>query len=103
MMSLMKTPDQVRMELAKRISQRRLDLNLSREGLAERSGVPFSTLRAFEREGKVSLENLLKLASALGQLDAFENLFRKTPDEISQLSLDDILAEEKQRQRGRIK
>lgn len=100
-MSLIKLPEQIKTELAKRVSHSRLALNLSRKGLADRSGVPFSTLRAFEREGKVSLENLLKLAAALGELDAFENLFPRTADKIS--SLDDLLTEEKQRQRGRIK
>lgn len=44
----------------------------------------------FEREGKVSLENLLRLASAHGELDAFENLFKKSPDEISSLDGDHV-------------
>lgn len=89
------------MELAKRVAQSRLALNLSREGLAERSGVPFSTLRAFEREGKISLENLLKLAMVLGELKSFDILFANKPDEVS--SLDELITEKKPRQRGRIK
>lgn len=102
-MTLIKTPDSVRKGLSQKVKRRRLDANLSQQGLADRSGVSIATLRVFERKGKVSLENLLKLASALGNLDAFENLFSKTPPDISQLSLDDLLTEEKQRQRGRIK
>jgi len=102
-MTLIKTPESVRKDLSQKVKRRRLDANLSQQGLADRSGVSIATLRVFERKGKVSLENLLKLASALGNLDAFENLFGKTSDEISNLSLDDLLAEEKQRQRGRIK
>ena len=102
-MTLIKTPESIRKEISQKVKRRRLDVNLSQQGLADRSGVNISTLRVFEREGKVSLENLLKLAFALGDLDAFENLFSKTPDDISNLSLDDLLAEKKQRQRGRIK
>jgi len=100
-MALIKTPESVRKDLSRKVKRRRLDANLSQQGLADRSGVSIATLRVFERTGKVSLENLLKLASALGQLDAFESLFTKSSDEIS--SLDELLAEEKQRQRGRIK
>ena len=102
-MTLIKTPESIRKKISQKAKRRRLDVNLSQQGLADRSGVNISTLRVFEREGKVSLENLLKLAFALGDLDAFENLFSKTPDDISNLSLDDLLAEKKQRQRGRIK
>lgn len=98
---LIKTPEQVKMELAKRVSERRLELNLSRQGLADRSGVPFSTLRAFEREGKISLESLLKLAVVLGELKSFENLFAYKVNEFS--SLDEILIEDSKRQRGRLK
>lgn len=100
-MILIKTTESVKKELSRKAKRRRLDANLSQQGLADRSGVSIATLRVFEREGKISLENLLRLASALGELDAFENLFKKSPDEIS--SLDDLLTEEKQRQRGRIK
>lgn len=100
-MTIIKTPESIRQELSQKARQRRLAMNLSQQGLADRSGVNIATLRVFERKGKVSLDNLLKLAAALGALDAFENLFSKTSDKYS--SLDDILTEEKQRQRGRIK
>jgi len=100
-MTLIRTPEHIKKGLAGKAKRRRLDMNLSQQGLADRSGVSIATLRVFERQGKISLENLLKLALALGELDAFENLFNKSPEEIS--SLDELLTEEKQRQRGRIK
>lgn len=37
-------------------------MNLTQEGLAERSGVPLSTLRKFEQKGMISLDSFLKNA-----------------------------------------
>ena len=39
------------------IRERRLQMDLTQEGLAERSGVPLSTLRKFEQTGMISLES----------------------------------------------
>ncbi|MBL4574479.1 MAG: helix-turn-helix transcriptional regulator [Opitutaceae bacterium] len=95
------TPEQVKAKISERVQKCRLELNLSRQGLADRSGVAFSTLRIFEREGKISLENLLKLAAALGELEAFSQLFTLKKEDIS--SLDELLEADQQRQRGRRK
>lgn len=53
-------------EYAARIKQRRLEKNLSRNKLAELSGVSAATLRKFEDEGKISLESFIAIAVALG-------------------------------------
>ena len=37
------------------IRERRLQMDLTQEGLAERSGVSLSTLRKFEQKGSISL------------------------------------------------
>jgi len=62
-----------------RVSARRLRLarNMTQQVLAEKSGVPLSTLKRFEQSGEVSLAALLAIAGALDALDAFENLFPK--------------------------
>lgn len=48
-------------EYAARIKQRRLEKNLSRNKLAELSGVSAATLRKFEDEGKISLESFIAI------------------------------------------
>ena len=48
-------------KLAENIRERRLQMELTQEGLAERSGVSLSTLRKFEQKGSISLESFLKL------------------------------------------
>jgi len=68
---------------------RRLDLELTQQGLAERSGVKLPTLRKFEQKGLISLESFLKLAMALGCLQDFINAAE--PSETEFTSIDDVL------------
>ena len=56
-------------QLAENTRARRLQMDLTQEGLAVRSGVPVRTLRKFEQEGTISLESFLKLYAALGGID----------------------------------
>lgn len=100
-MVFMKTPEHIKKELAEKAKRRRLDMNLSQQGLADRSGVRIATLRVFERQGKISLENLLKLAVVLEELQAFSDLFN--PRIAQATLLDDILMDDTKRKRGRIK
>ena len=53
----------------------RLQMELTQEGLSERSGVPLPTLRKFEQKGAISLESFLKLQMVLGGL---ENILKST-------------------------
>lgn len=69
------TASDVLRELASRAKQRRLDLGWTRDELAERAGVAFSTLRLFEQTGRISLERLVLVAQALKALDGFGALF----------------------------
>ena len=61
--------------LATRAKTRRLEMNLTQEGLSVRAGIPLATYRRFERTGKISLEGLLHVAYALDALDDFDTLF----------------------------
>ncbi len=62
------------------IRERRLQMDLTQEGLAERSGVPLSTLRKFEQTGMISLESFLKILSIVGGLqEMIEGLKPNTP------------------------
>lgn len=69
------SPSNKALELAKRVKSRRLEMNLTQEGLAVRAGIPLATYRLFERTGKTSLNGLLHIAFALNALDDFDAVF----------------------------
>lgn len=89
------------MIISENLREHRLQLDLTQEGLAQRSGVPLGTLRKFEQQGSISLEAFLKIMMVLGMLD---NMIKatKVPDS-SFSSLDEIIALETapKRKRGR--
>lgn len=87
-------------EYAARIKQRRLEKNLSRNKLAELSGVSAATLRKFEDEGKISLESFIAIAVALGYSEELLKLM-ETPQYTTIEELNDINTN-KSRKRGRI-
>lgn len=60
--------------LAERTKTRRLEMNLTQEGLSARSGLPLATYRRFERTGKISLDGLLHIAYALDALNDFDQV-----------------------------
>ena len=97
------TPQDTQLELASRFKARRLDLNLTQEGLAARSGVSWSSLKRFERTGLVALDSLLRLALVLDCLGDFDKVCVDDGRGISNKSLDEILAEPKARKKGRLK
>ena len=71
------SPFEIKQALRIRARQRRLDDNLSQEGLAKRAGVSLGTLKRFESTGDVSIESLISLAFALNAEEEFESLFPK--------------------------
>lgn len=94
-----KSPFEVAREIAKKAQDKRLKLNLSQQTLSEKSGVSYGTLKKFEQKGQISLESLLKIALALGEMDTFEHVFAKSDDELP-ASLDELL-DDNTRKRGR--
>ncbi len=90
-------PAEAQLKLAQMAKAARLAQNHTRETAAERSGVPASTLKRFERTGSISLEQLLMLCRIYGQLSAVLNLFPEKPIE----TMDQLLATPKLRKRGR--
>ena len=54
-------PNEIARQIAARVRERRLELDLTQEGMAARSGVKFATYRRFEQTGEISLKGLLKL------------------------------------------
>lgn len=91
-------PNDIAMQIAARVKTRRLELNLTQEGLALRSGVKFATYRRFEQTGEISLRCLLQIGFALSCLDEFNALFAQKQYQ----SLDDVLNEQSvNRKRGK--
>ncbi len=96
----LRTPEQVSLSLASRAKALRLAQGWRQVTLAQRSGVSLASLRRFEESGKVSLQNLLKLAFALNRLDDFDALLQRP----RAASLAELEAEERQAlpKRGRL-
>lgn len=91
-------PTDIAMHIATRVKARRLELNLTQEGLARRAGVKFATYRRFEQTGEISLRGLLQIGFALNALSDFDALFAQK----QYMSLDDVLNEQKvNRKRGK--
>lgn len=84
------TPATLSLQIATRVKARRLELNLTQEGLAARAGIKFATYRRFEQTGEISLKGLLQIGFALNALSDFEVLFSQTQYQ----SLDDVLNEQ---------
>lgn len=95
----MYSSEETTLAIATRLKRRRLDRELTQQGLARRSGVALSTLIKFERSGQISLKSFVRLAMALQDEAALENLMRE--EEFA--TLDEVLRSDKKRQRGRIK
>jgi len=72
-------PDGIARQFATRVRAERLRRDWTQATLAERSGVSLPTVRRFERLGRTSLENLLRLCHALGRLDEFAALLEPPP------------------------
>ena len=96
----LKTVQEVRIGIAGRFKARRLDLNLTQRELAARSGVTFSSLKRFEREGLIALDSLLNLALVLNCLDDFDKLAAESPALSATQSLDALLASPARRKRA---
>lgn len=78
---ILKTPQEIRRDIAARAQARRLALNMSQKELAARSGVSLGSVKRFETTGEISLASLLSIALALGDLEAFASLFRPSRPE----------------------
>jgi len=58
---------------AKRV---RVSHDLRQSDLSEKSAVPLSSIRVFERSGKISMVYLIKILRALSLVEELDNLFQ---------------------------
>ena len=71
----LQNPENVADAIAARMRELRLAKGWKQVTLAGRSGVTLASLRRFESSGRVSLQNLLKIAFALNRLADFDAVF----------------------------
>ena len=92
------TPNEIAKQIAAKVKARRVELNLTQEGIAARAGIKFATYRRFEQTGEISLKGLLQIGFALNALSDFDALFAQKQYQ----SLDDVLNEQNvTRKRGK--
>lgn len=89
----------VQRKIVENIRDRRLQMELTQEGLSERSGVPLSTLRKFEQKGVISLDSFLKILLVVGGLD--EMIEALKPKQQHFKSIDEVLKSEEKNSRKR--
>jgi transcriptional regulator with XRE-family HTH domain len=81
--------DAVARNMADDFRRRRLEKNISRAQVAQRSGVAVANIVRFEQTGQISLKNLIGLAMALGYTTELQHVFAEqkyaTMDELLQI------------------
>lgn len=91
------SPDEIARAVAERARERRLERDLTQQGLADRAGLSLASLKRFERTGQIAFESLVRIAVVLQATDALNRLF----EEPEFRSLDEAIARTKRRSRGR--
>lgn len=89
------TPSEISDILGKRLKARRLSLNLTQSALAEKAGIGISTVARIESSQGGTLDNVIRLAIALGMINHFSELFDVAPADIK-----DIIAKQNPRLRA---
>lgn len=81
--------DDIAMKIANDFRARRIEKNLTREQVAEKSGVAVSNIIRFEQKGLISLKNLIGIAVSLEYTSEIKNVFEQpkysTMEELSQI------------------
>ena len=80
--------EDIAMQVAESFRKRRVEKNITRQRIAQLSGVPLSTVARFEQKGLIAFDSLIKLAMALGYTSEIKDLF-STPkfDTMEELDL----------------
>lgn len=63
----LETPYEMAAGVAERFRRNRKAKKITIREVSERSGVPYSTVRRFERTGEISFVSFVKLVSAIGE------------------------------------
>jgi|GEM_PF-48217 len=80
--------DDIALGVAENFRKRRVEKNITRQRIAELSGVPLSTVARFEQKGLIAFGSLIRLAMALGYTTEVKELFGTAKfDTIAELDL----------------
>jgi transcriptional regulator with XRE-family HTH domain len=85
------SPAELATRLGGRIRTRRAQMGLTQIEAAQRSGVAYRTWRRLERDGRASIEDLVRAALALRCEKEIEELF---PEQVAR-TMDELLARER--------
>lgn len=81
--------DDIARMLANDFRKRRIEKNMTREQVAEKSGVAVSNIVRFEQKGLISLKNLIGIAMAMEYTSEIKNIFAEpkysTMEELTQI------------------
>ena len=91
-MIVLKTPQEMAVDTAKRFKEMRKAKKITIKKLSEDSGVPYSTIRRFESSGEISFLSLVKIVSTVGEDEEITNLFAKRIP----ASIEEIIRENRQ-------
>lgn len=89
------TPSEIANILGERLKTQRLALNLTQAAGAEKAGIGVSTVARIEAGQGGTLDNVIRLAIALGMINHFAELFDIKPSNI-----EDIIAKQNPRLRA---
>lgn len=82
-------PDEIAKEMASDFRRRRIEKNLTREQVADKSGVAVSNITRFEQKGLISLKNLIAIAISLEYASEIRRVFSQpkysTMEELQQI------------------
>lgn len=73
----LKSPNDVNMEIVKRMKERRKEKKITQGELSLKADVSLGSVKRFERMGEISLSSLVKISFALGCDEDFNELFAK--------------------------
>lgn len=92
-------PGVILKNIAGRMKRNRLELNLSQNALAKKSGISLGSLKRFEQTGEISLKSMVMLALALDATHEFTQLFAGSQYQ----SINELLSKDKAKnaKRGR--
>jgi len=76
-MTLM-TDNEILLLIASRAKEVRIENDFRQSDLSEKSGVPLSSIRVFERSGVISFIYLVKILRALSLIEELDGLFQTT-------------------------
>ena len=83
------TVDDIAKGIAEDFRKRRSEKNLTREQVAEKSGIALANIVRFEQKGLISLKNLIGIAMAMEYTSEVKNIFSEpkysTMEELTQI------------------